>query len=121
MTRPRTIHYFLRFSRELSEFDYPEPGSAAVAELLSTQDVIEDDTQWVLDHGPWSVLAQIDPAADIRVVQLSLNSKFSAVQHLQIGKGLNAVRHEGVLILCSRSVARNLRVFDRSHENGFFE
>ena len=124
MANPRTIHDFSGFPRELSEFEYPAPGSpalaGAVAAVLSSQDVVQDDAQWGLDHGTWSVLAQMYPDADIPVVQLSLNSTFSAVQHLEVGKRLNALRHEGVLVLCSGNVVHHLGLLDRSQHDGVF-
>lgn len=125
MANPRTIHDFSGFPRELSEFDYPAPGSPAlasrVAETLSAQNVIQDDTQWGLDHGTWSVLAQMYPEADIPVVQLSLNSTFSAAQHLDVGKALHGLRREGVLILCSGNVVHHLGMLDRSQHDGVYE
>lgn len=125
MANPRTIHDFSGFPRELSEFEYPAPGSPAlasrVAEILSTQDVIQDDAQWGLDHGTWSVLAQMYPEADIPVVQLSLNSTFTAAEHLVVGRSLNALRREGVLILCSGNVVHHLGMLDRSQHDGVYD
>ena len=125
MENPRTIHDFSGFPRELSEFEYPVPGSPAlatrIAEILSTRDVIQDDTQWGLDHGTWSVLAQMYPEAEIPVVQLSLNSTFSAAEHLEVGKALHALRREGVLILCSGNVVHHLGMLDRSQHDGVYD
>ncbi len=125
MVNPRTIHDFSGFPRELSEFDYPAPGSPAlasrVAEILNTQGVIQDETQWGLDHGTWSVLAQMYPEADIPVVQLSLNSTFTAGEHLEAGRALTALRREGVLILCSGNVVHHLGMLDRSQPDGVYD
>ena len=125
MENPRTIHDFSGFPRELSEFEYPAPGSPAlatrVAETISTRDVIQDNTQWGLDHGTWSVLAQMYPEAEIPVVQMSLNSTFSAAEHLDVGKALHALRREGVLILCSGNVVHHLGMLDRSQHDGVYD
>jgi 4,5-DOPA dioxygenase extradiol len=125
MENLRTIHDFSGFPRELSEFEYPAPGSPALAstvdETLSTQHVIQDDIQWGLDHGTWSVLAQMYPEAEIPVVQLSLNSTFSAAQHLDVGKALHGLRREGVLILCSGNVVHHLGMLDRSQHDGVYD
>ena len=65
MSQPRTIHDFGGFPPELYKVEYPAPGSlelaAEVADLLSPDAVM--DTSWGLDHGAWSVLMHIFPAA----------------------------------------------------------
>jgi len=87
MERPRTIHDFGGFPRELFEFEYTAPGSpdlaARVRELLG-EEVIADERQWGLDHGTWSVLCHVFPEADIPVVQLSINEAKPARWHYEL-------------------------------------
>lgn len=65
MPTPRTIHDFTGFPRELFEFDYPAPGSPALAQTVADHlgpdsvrldgGVGSADSTWGLDHGTWSV------------------------------------------------------------------
>lgn len=111
MATPDTIHDFHGFPRELFDFRYPAPGSPALAarvqECLRPLAVAADDSRG-LDHGAWSVLAHLFPAADIPVVQLSIDSGQPAPFHYETGRRLAALRDERVLILGSGNVVHNL-------------
>jgi 4,5-DOPA dioxygenase extradiol len=104
MAQPRTIHDFGGFPQALFDQRYPAPGSPSAARFISqsvlqpgsSQPLALDEGEWGLDHGAWSILKPMFPAADIPVIQQ-----------------LAPLRERGVLIVGSGNVVHNLRTMRR--------
>lgn len=113
MAQPKTIHDFYGFPKALFDVQYPAPGSVLVAELVQSKvhapKVQADDNNWGLDHGTWSVLRHMYPKANVPVVQLSIDIRKSPEYHYELGKQLQSLRSEGVLVLGSGNIVHNLR------------
>ena len=115
MPKPRTIHDFWGFPKELYEKEYPAPGSPEWAETTrqtTRKTRVTADLDWGLDHGTWAVLCRMYPAADVPVVQLSLDRAQPPSQHYALGRELAPLRDQGVLIIGSGNLVHNLGLME---------
>lgn len=115
MSFPSTIHDFGGFPKALFEAEYPAPGSpelaAETAKLISSANVVLDH-DWGLDHGAWTILKHMFPAADIPVLQLSIDYTRNPKAHYELAAELHQLRKKGVLILASGNMVHNLGMID---------
>ena len=119
MAQPKTIHDFGGFPQELFDQQYPAPGDASAAKVLA-QLVRQRHSlplglneNWGLDHGAWGVLKPMFPAADIPVIQLSMDYSRPPEDHYALAQQLKALRERGVLIVGSGNIVHNLREMQR--------
>ena len=113
---PPTIYDFGGFPDELYALSYPAPGDPIVSKRVMTLlsgagFTVEKDMARGLDHGTWAPLMLMYPEAAIPVIQLSVQPHLSPEHHLAMGKALQPLRDEGVLIIGSGSSTHNLRDF----------
>ena len=113
---PRTIHDFGGFPQALFDQHYPAPGDPAAAQaiagLLSPApdgNGVSLSNDWGLDHGSWSVLKPMFPSAQIPVLQLSMDYARPVADHFAVGRQLQNLRRQGVLIVASGNTVHNLR------------
>lgn len=116
--RPDTIHDFGGFPQELYRLRYDAPGSpqiaARVVALLKAADITAGiDGCRGLDHGAWVPLRFIFPDADVPVVQLSVQPALGPAHHLRLGRALEALADEGVLVIGSGHTTHNLHDWAR--------
>ena len=123
MQRPRTIHDFGGFPKQLFEVQYPAPGSPVLAmdtkQLISKTEVGLDE-KWGLDHGAWSVIKHLYPKADVPFIQMSLDYHRKPQYHYELARELKALRKKGVLIIGSGNIVHNLGMVEWKRLNESF-
>jgi 4,5-DOPA dioxygenase extradiol len=115
MENPTTIHDFMGFPSALYEVQYPakgDPDLAGYTQSLLKPGLAELDDKWGLDHGAWSVIKHLYPAANIPVVQMSIDYTKPPPYHFELAKQLQILREKGVLIIGSGNIIHNLRLID---------
>lgn len=113
---PALLFDYGGFPEHTYQLTWPAPGSPKIAARVCGQlgsagiDTGVDTTRgW--DHGVFVPMKVMFPAADIPVVQLSLQHGLDPARHLEIGRALKPLREEGVLILASGQSYHNMRGF----------
>jgi 4,5-DOPA dioxygenase extradiol len=110
-SEPETIHDFGGFPTALHAMRYPAPGAPALAAKTAARLGPRPsgvDPQRRLDHGAWTVLHHLYPAANLPVHQVSIDIAQPAPFHLAVGRALGALRDEGVLLIGSGNIVHNL-------------
>lgn len=111
---PDMIYDFGGFSPELYRMVYPAPGAPELAGRV--EDMLDAAGlkpaligKRGYDHGTWTPLKLAFPAADIPVVQVSVDPGRDARWHHAVGAALAPLRQEGVLLVGSGHITHNLR------------
>ena len=118
--QPETIHDFGGFPEELYRLRYPAPGAPALAQRIET--LLADagiasriDPDYGLDHGAWVPLRTLFPAADVPVLQFSVQPELDARHHFALGAALAPLAADNILIVASGHLTHNLGEYLRGN------
>lgn len=112
--RHEAVYDFGGFDDRLYRMRYDAPGAPALAAAvqarlheagIEAQRVDEGG----LDHGIWTALRYVYPAADVPVLPLAFVPTWSPRQLFAFGAALGALAQEGVLLVGTGSITHNLR------------
>ena len=111
---PELIYDYYGFPAHTYELKYPAPGSPELAQdivqALERADIpAKVDPSRGFDHGMFIPMLLMFPEANIPVVQLSLNSNLDPLTQIELGKTLENLRDQGVLIIGSGMSFHNMR------------
>ncbi|WP_165856261.1 DODA-type extradiol aromatic ring-opening family dioxygenase [Marinobacter sp. JSM 1782161] len=113
---PSLIYDYYGFPPESYEIQYPSPGEPALAGQIAA--ALERaglparlDRERGFDHGLFVPLKLMYPDADIPCVQLSLVNTLDAETHLAMGRALQSLDYENLLVIGSGFSFHNMRAF----------
>lgn len=113
---PTLIYDYYGFPEQAYQVTYPCAGEPQLAEqvqqaLQSHGITAKLDTQRGFDHGMFVPLKIMYPEADIPCVQISLHPSLDPLLHIEIGKALQRVDYDNLLIIGSGFTFHNMRAF----------
>lgn len=111
--KPPLIYDYSGFPPHTYALEYPAPGSPDLAlrivGLLEAAGIrAAADARRGFDHGVFVPLMLVAPAATIPIVQLSLRAGLDPAAHLAMGRALQPLRSEGVLLIGSGMSYHNM-------------
>ncbi len=110
---PEMIYDFRGFDQELYEQVYPAPGHSALAEeilelLQETGLPVTKIEKRGFDHGTWVPLSLVYPAADIPIVQVSIDPEETPAFHYKLGQGLSTLPQRNIAVIGTGNITHNL-------------
>ncbi len=105
------VYDFGGFDPALYELRYDAPGAVDLAAELqqALPDVLQSQAMSGLDHGVWTPLRYMVPAADIPVLPLCFSPQARPEELWALGEALAPWAERGVLVMASGSITHNLR------------
>ncbi|KAF7762739.1 hypothetical protein PUND_b0009 [Pseudoalteromonas undina] len=129
---PPLIYDYYGFPKQAYQLTYPCAGQPQLANLvqqaIATRNIDSKlDPQRGYDHGMFVPLKIMYPEADIPCVQISLHPSLDPLMHVEIGKALQSIDYDNLLIIGSGFTFHNMRAFgvtqssDVNQQNQAFE
>jgi aromatic ring-opening dioxygenase catalytic subunit (LigB family) len=114
--RPPIYYDYYGFPPETYDIPWPAPGeprlAARVRALLEAAGFpTASDPERGYDHGTFVPLKLTFPEADMPTIQLSLEEGLDSARHIAIGRALQPLREEDVLLVGSGMSFHNMRAF----------
>jgi 4,5-DOPA dioxygenase extradiol len=113
---PPLFYDYYGFPEESYNITYPAPGNPTlvkrIVDLLKERNMpVNIDNKRGFDHGVFIPMKIMYPEADIPIVQLSLIKGLDPKTHIQLGKALQPLLSENILIVGSGFSFHNMRAF----------
>lgn len=113
---PPMFYDYYGFPDAAYEIQYPAPGdpqlAGKISSLLELNGITAQvDTQRGFDHGLFIPLSMMYPQADVPAIQLSLIDSLDPLAHLNLGKSLQKLINNNLLVIGSGFSFHNMSAF----------
>jgi aromatic ring-opening dioxygenase catalytic subunit (LigB family) len=110
---PALLFDYFNFPAYTYRLTYPAPGAPSLAakvraRLAEAGIDSDEDAERGFDHGIFIPLKVSFPAADVPILQLSLQAGLDPLRHMAIGRALSTLREENIAIIGSGLSFHNL-------------
>jgi len=110
---PALLFDYFNFPAHTYQLTYPAPGAPGLvakvrAQLAEAGIDSDEDARRGYDHGIFIPLKVSFPAADVPILQLSLQAGLDPARHIAIGRALSTLREENIAIIGSGLSFHNL-------------
>ncbi|MDI3520774.1 MAG: hypothetical protein PWR04_762 [Anaerophaga sp.] len=121
-SNPPLLYDYYGFPESTYHLNWPAPGNPELADQIenlirASGFTTKREYHRGFDHGTFVPLMVAFPKAHIPVVQLSLVKTLEPATHIKLGKALEPLRNEGVLIIGSGMSYHNMRGFMSQNSN----
>lgn len=114
---PHMIYDMVGFPEALYTMKYDvrtdQEGAETLGKILEENSIqnVFNKHRWI-DHGVWSTLSHIFPAADIPVIVVSTSMSWGGKFALQIGEILAEKYDDATLLICSGNIVHNFQMLE---------
>lgn len=110
---PSLIYDFGGFPAALYQVQYaaqgdPDVAQQVIAQLQEQHFSVREEVSRGWDHGVWTPLVHLLPAANIPLIQISLPTRFQPADLFRLGAALSPLRDQGIAVVGSGSLTHNL-------------
>ena len=115
-SRPSLIYDYFGFPEKSYSIEYPCRGEPALAKeihsLLESSGIdAKLDEGRGFDHGVFVPLKIMYPEADVPCIQLSLVNSLDPIKHIEIGRAIQSLDYENLLVIGSGFSFHNMKAF----------
>ncbi len=111
----KQIYDFYGFCDELYQVKYTPQTDKKLAQNIAKELNISYDENRGFDHGCWAVAMKLFPNGDVPIIQMSISKNATFYDYISLGKKMQYLREQNILVVASGNFTHNLREIEFAH------